>query len=147
MSGRGRLLIALGVTLALVSPALRHVDSFPLSTYPMFAAPRSSTPSISTVVGLRADGERELLTPHLIGGDASVNLSLQTVERAIDRGRKAQRRLCRTVAERVASDPERGERIVRLEVVTERFDTRDDFGDLLEPRARKVHVRCRVKRR
>jgi hypothetical protein len=138
--------LSVGVILAMLSPALRRppVDSFPLSTYPMFASPRPPTSKITTLLGVTALGEREPLSPTLISGDSWVNLAVESV-RAAKRGGPASRRaLCRAVAERLAADPERAGRYVGVVFVTEVYDAPAYFFGETTPSAVTVHAQCPV---
>jgi hypothetical protein len=139
--------LSIGVVLAMLSPALRRppVDGFPLSTYPMFAAPRESTAKIYTVLAITEAGDVEVLTPKLIGGDRWASLAKRTLDEAAQS--KAKRRaLCETVAERVAADPARADLHVALEFVSEVYDTHAYFSGDTEPRSRKLLASCPVPR-
>lgn len=98
--------VVLGVVVvAMLGPPLRRPprDSFPLSTYPMFADDRGRISSVATVVGLTADGEVVRLSPELIAGTDEVILAVETAADAVHRGRGAASHLCDQVASRVAS--------------------------------------------
>jgi hypothetical protein len=141
-------LLCVGVIGAMLSPVLQRppVDGFPLSTYPMFSHPRGPTAKIHTVLGITADGEAEVLSPRLIGGDPWSSLASRVTSEAA-RSRAKRRALCETVAARVAADPDRASRYVELEFVSEVYDVADYFvrGDTGAER-RKLLARCPVPR-
>lgn len=141
-------LLCVGVLLTMLSPVLRSppVDGFPLSTYPMFTSPRGAAAKIYTVLGITADGQAEVLSPRLIGGDPWPSLASRVVSEAA-RTRAKRRALCETVAERVAADPERASRYVELAFVREVYDTSAYFlrGDTNAAR-RKLLASCPVPR-
>lgn len=122
------------VLLAVVSPALRDRDSFPLSTYPMYAGVRASSDVFSTVVGIDADGARIPLSLRVIARTDDALVGQAEIERRIGVGEATA--LCAEVAERVP------EHVTRVEVVTERHDlVASASGDesLLEGH---VHATC-----
>ncbi len=136
---------ALAVTLlfgaAVLSPLFRSPprDSYPLSNYPMFSDRLESVNDVRTAVGLGPDGERELLSPRLIGGSDEVMMAVQTVGDAVRAGTTAE--LCHTIASRVARA---GYPLAVVEVVTERHDSVDYFRGRDLPLATEVHARCEV---
>jgi hypothetical protein len=137
-------IVSAALTAAVFAPVLRDPprDSFPLSTYPMFTAPRERV-WVHVVVGLDAQGGELRLGPAALATDEVMQAS-QTVARAVRRGKKARRALCAEVAARV---PELAPRIVRVEVRSLQFDsvgyfTRPDEGPLQSKR----RARCAVVR-
>jgi hypothetical protein len=106
----------------LVSPAIRSRDSFPLSTYPMYAADRGRIASLSTVIGRTDVGDEVIrLTPQLIARTDDPLIAESSVRSAISGGRAAQ--WCATVAGRVTrSKLDRLRPVTRVEVVRERVD-------------------------
>ncbi|MEM6992795.1 MAG: hypothetical protein AAF721_19930 [Myxococcota bacterium] len=118
-------------------------DSFPLSNYPMFSKPRRGVVSVSTVVGIAADGTPTTLTPELIGGARWINMAARLVRETVPRGRAACEELCAAVAQRVA-DSKHG--LPSLEVVTETFDSVAYSLGESTPMKRRVHARCSVER-
>ena len=139
-------LVLLGLTL---SPLARPpgYDSFPFSSFPMFAHGRKdAVTAVHRAIGVRADKSRFALPPRALGSDEVLQADA-TLRHAIRRGKKASLRLCRAVARRVADDPALDD-IVLIELVSERHDALAYFdGDLTplgEPRRR---ARCKVPRR
>ena len=133
--------VGLGVVLATAWPALRPAgeDSFPLSTYPMFARALDK-PQVSFVERLDAGRRPHRLSPDQLGSD-EVMQAYRTIKRAVRKGPKATEALCRTLAKRVASR-ERNKREVRLRIVRARFDPVAYFVDDAEPEEREVLATC-----
>lgn len=124
------------VLLAVASPALRDRDSFPLSTYPMYASARSNVVAFPTVLGFDAEGARAPLALRAIARTDDALVGQARIRQAIEGGEADA--LCAEVAGR-ASDA-----VVRLEVVTERHDVVAlTVGDdsLLD---RSLHATCEV---
>jgi hypothetical protein len=115
-------------------------DSFPLSTYPMFARDPGEFTVISTVVAEDRRGVTHRLSPSLIGGSPEPVLAAETARQAVQRGRTAA--LCDEVADRIAEST--AEDLVRVQVVTETHDL--DQTDDAERTTVLVHDRCRVPR-
>jgi len=126
-----------GVLAALVAPVVADRDSFPLSTYPMYARNRSTEVSFVTAQGVRGDDD---LVPLSLGtiGDSDDPLVVAGELRAAIRRDEADER-CREIAARVDDD-----NIEHVEVVTERHDTvvRLEGGESLIRRS--VHAQCEV---
>lgn len=139
--------LTIGVVLVMLSPVLRRppVDGFPLSTYPMFSSPREATSTIHTLLGVTRSGEREVLSPMLLGGDRWTNLALESVAAAVRGGGKSMRELCETVAERVAADHDRAGRYAEIVFVTEIYDAPAYFVGQTDPRSVKVRATCPVR--
>ena len=95
--------VLVGATLA---PLARHPDhdSFPLSTYPMFAAPRSQVLTIDYAYGVTASGQRRTLSPAMLG-TREVLQAAAMFESAVATGPKALVPLCDQIAARVATEP------------------------------------------
>jgi hypothetical protein len=134
-----------GAVLAALSPAFRDAeqDSFPLSTYPMFARTLDK-PELSFVE--RVDDKRHVqrLTPEHVGSD-EVMQSYRVIKRAVREGPAAARSLCRTVAQRLA-EREHHRRDVKLRVVSARFDPVAYFVEDAEPESRVVIASCSARR-
>lgn len=123
---------------ALLWPAVRDRDDFPLSTYPMFSDNLGRVADIDTAVGFDHDGARVRLSPELIGGGIEVIHAGETVTRSIRRGDTDA--LCAEIARRVRA---RGD-LERIEVVTERHDAVAWFRGDEEPLDVTVHSSCGV---
>jgi len=131
--------VATGViVVAIVSPALRDRDSFPLSTYPVYATARGSEVTLATAVGITATGDVRRLSLGVIARTDDPLIAESFVDRAIAAGRAGS--VCAGIAARAPDD------VVAVEVVDERHDIsaqRNDSDTLLE---RTVHARCSVAR-
>ena len=136
MQNRIRCAFAALMVVAVAAPVVRSpsVDSFPLSTYPMFSLARSAETTVSTAVGFDSSGERVILSPRIIGGTAEVIQAAGTVAQAIASGGTPA--LCREVL--AEAPPE----VVAVEVVTESYDVVAYFDGNEEPIQRTVHARC-----
>ena len=130
--------VALAIVLVGVVPFVLDRDSFPLSTFPMFAADIDRTQSVDTAVAVDAAGAVIRLTPAEIGGTTVVNQAASVVTTAIVGGRAAD--LCAVIAGRVGGDAG----AVAVEVVTERYDAVRWFDGDRTPVDRVVHARCPV---
>ncbi|MBX3159722.1 MAG: hypothetical protein KF773_27375 [Deltaproteobacteria bacterium] len=118
-------------------------DSFPLSTYPMFASGRPQKIAISYAIAETATGARRELTPaHL--GTAEVMQAFVIVDGAIARGPAGTRALCQEVAVRVAGDADLAE-VARVRIVTGMHDTVAYLVDGA-PGTLTERARCQVRR-
>jgi hypothetical protein len=151
MTGMERLYAA-AVSIALLSavlyPALRDPedDSFPLSTYPMFARNRTRIATVNAALALGRGGTETALSPLLIGSPETMQ-AIRILNRSVHAGKRPTRELCRAIAARVAKsvDPElRGARQIAL--VSETIDVIEYAGGMRSPRDRRVHTRCRIPR-
>jgi hypothetical protein len=129
-----------GIAVAAVAlPGFSDKDSFPLSNYPMFSYDRGRVNALDTAVGITAAGEQERLTPEVIAGGYEVIHAARTVSKAIRSGDAPA--LCAEIAARSGDDD-----IVRIEVVTETYDTIRWFDGDETPVDRVVHASCEVSR-
>lgn len=140
----------LGLTVLVAAPGFGdpNWDSFPLSTYPMFARPRS-LPLLYFAEGASLDGARRRLSPSLVAND-EVMQATASVRRAVSAGPDAMQALCRQIAERVARQAEDGSpaeaAIVEVRLSSARFDPVRYFSHGPEPVERTTHQRCDVPR-
>jgi hypothetical protein len=125
------------VIAAVVSPTVRDHDSFPLSTYPIYATAREDVVSISTAVGIDAAGRVRRLDMATIADTDDPLIAESLVDHAIHSG--GADRLCAEIAARAAAD------IDAIEVVEEHHDVvaRASGKDSLVKRS--VHAQCRVR--
>ena len=107
-----------GATLAPLARDPDH-DSFPLSTYPMFAMRRPTTLTLDYAYGLTATGARRTLSPAAVG-TKEVLQAAAIFERAVHDGPKALVPLCAQIAAHVA-DPD----VVSVRIVTGTHDAVD----------------------
>jgi hypothetical protein len=136
--GWSRRLAAAAVLVAVVWPAVRGRDSFPLSTYPMYAQTRGDVVSIATVVGVDDRGATHRLTLRDIANTDDPLVAESAVQRAIRSGQADQ--LCAEVATRVRDD------LLRLEVVAEQHDVVAHAEGDDSRQTRTVHASCEVQR-
>jgi len=145
-------LYAAAVSIALLSavlyPTLRDPedDSFPLSTYPMFARNRTRIANVDAALALGRGGMETALSPLLIGSPETMQ-AIHLLQKSVRAGERSAQGLCRAIAARVAksADPElRGARQIAL--VTETIDVIEYAGGVHAPRDRRVHTRCRIPR-
>jgi hypothetical protein len=115
-------LVGAVAVLAVLAPLLGppEGDSYPLSTYPMFARDGGDTARLPTVVGVDSAGDHHRLSPTLIAGSDEPVLAAETVLRAIRLGRTEA--LCEEAARRV------GDQYPAVAVITETHDL-DHPGD------------------
>ena len=141
--------VTLGVSAAVVWPALAPgaKDSFPLSTYPMFAKPRGLA-RIVQLVGVDASGNELTLGPELLGTREVLQAKV-LIQKAARSGKAGRRQLCRKVAAAIAEQrDERAELedIRRVQLMRVVHHPLEYFTQAAAPRSRKRLVRCRVKR-
>lgn len=122
------------IVAVVVSPALRNRDSFPLSTYPVYASARGSTVTLSTAVAVDADGQARRLSLDVIARSDDPLIAESLVAEAIAGGRADE--LCAEIATRAPAGS------VAIEVVEERHDivARTTGAESLIRRT--VHARC-----
>ena len=114
----GRRLVAVVVgTVVLISPALRDHDSFPLSTYPIYASARPREATFVTAHGERADGSAHQLSINVIARTDDPLIAASRLADAVAAGRADE--LCVEIAARAPSD------VVAVVVVRERHDVVD----------------------
>jgi hypothetical protein len=101
------------------SPLVRDPrdDAFPLSTYPMFAEPRSTVLTMDYALGETASGERRTLSPQLVG-TGEVLQAFVRFEHAVHTGQAPA--LCAEIAARL-----HGTDIAFVRIVTGRHDAID----------------------
>jgi hypothetical protein len=130
-----RRLVVIAVLAAVASSTLRDRDSFPLSTYPMYATARGEIVDLATAVGFDATGIELRLSMATIAETDDPLIAESRVDRAIAAGRAGE--LCAEIAARA-----HGRGVVTVEVVEERHDVvarTEGRASLLE---RTVHARC-----
>ena len=115
-------------------------DSFPLSTYPMFAGRKEREVTVDHVVGVASDGRRASLPPPAIANEEVVQ-ALETIRQAIRLGPWATQSLCQRAAIWARSHRPSVESV---EIVSSRYDAIAYFQGDKEPAASTLHTRCRV---
>jgi hypothetical protein len=117
-------IVSIGLCGAALEPLLRapgdpDSDDFPLSTYPMFAAPRPAELTMAWARGVAPGGRRALAPEHV--GTGEVMQAFATLQRAASGGPDDGAALCRAIAARVAGDAARGD-VVEIELVVGTYD-------------------------
>ena len=133
---RWRPVAAAALVVAVALPAVTGDDSFPLSTYPMYASDRDRVATIATASAVDADGRPVRLSIGQIAATDDPLIAASRVANAITAGRADD--LCRTIAARAP------ERAVRIEVVRERHDVVDLVRDEASLLGREVVATCDV---
>lgn len=119
----------------ILTPLLRapHNDTYPLSTYPMFATDRGADHTISTAVSIDERGEVSRLSPKLIAGTDEVVLAAVTVARAVGRGEVDE--LCAEILDRIDGP-------AHIIIRSETLDVVAHVVNGAEPRRIEVHAEC-----
>jgi hypothetical protein len=96
-------IVSLGLCAAVLEPLVRAPDNdgFPLSTYPMFAAPRPVALTMARAEAATRDGRLRPLPPVQLG-TGEVMQAFSTLQRAAEAGPAACAALCTAIAARVA---------------------------------------------
>jgi hypothetical protein len=118
---RWRLVALVLGTAVLASPALRDHDSFPLSTYPVYASARAREATFVTAHGRRVDGSIQRLSMSVIARTDDPLIAASRLAAAVAAGRVDQ--LCAEIAARAPID------LVAVEVTRERHDVVDGARD------------------
>lgn len=134
-SWRRNLTVVVAVAV-LVSPALRDHDSFPLSTYPVYASARSREATFVTARGQRADGSARRLSIDVIARTDDPLIAASRMADSVAAGRAGE--LCTEIASRAPSD------VVAVIVVRERHDVVDGARGDDSLLSREQLVRCEV---
>jgi hypothetical protein len=141
------LTIGTGLALAVLAPCLSPSpfadDSFPFSTYPMFARVVEKR-VIVFADGVTSDTESKRLGPELVANDEPMQAQ-RTLRLASTSGRKALRTLCGRIAERVAQKGELAA-VSRVRIVQGIFDPVKYFDGDAGPESREVLSECKVRR-
>lgn len=122
-------------------PASR--DDFPLSYYPMFSEERADIQRVNYLVGLDSRGERFLI-PYQYAGPGGMNQVRRQMNKLVENGDA--RKLCQTVATRVARAGARLPVLRTIEVTTGTFRLSEYFTGHRTPIAERVTARCMVDR-
>lgn len=144
----GRLLAygwGLGLVLLSSFAAFRvpPIDSYPLSTYPMFSQ-RRGQPLLHRMLALDDKGTQTPLPPRLVANSEALQAAA-TIRRAVEGGKSSLRALCSEVAARVAADREFSQ-MRRLRIQAVRYDPIEYFvGERVPLEARTLRS-CRVRR-
>jgi hypothetical protein len=113
-------------------------DSFPISTYPMFATTRSTEAKLTYVLLVNDAGDEWTPPPDAIASN-QVLQAQETLRQALRQGDGATAALCERIAQRV-----RGAGAISVKIVTSTYDAfRYARGDY-EPIVSQVNGTCRV---
>ena len=133
-------LLGLGMPAAVLAPLLSGAsDSFPLSTYPMFAQSRGEL-TLYSMVALDGDGHEERLPPPLLGTKEVLQAKV-LIERSVDGGPDTMAQLCSDAAARVAAAPDFAT-VRRLAIVQRRYDPIAYFVESPTPLAEQRIYEC-----
>jgi hypothetical protein len=115
---------SIGLCGAVLEPVVRapgdpDADGFPLSTYPMFAAPRPAELTMAWARGVAPGGWRALSPRH--AGTGEVMQAFATIQRAAGGAPEDRAALCGAIAARVAGDAGLGD-LVEIELVVGTYD-------------------------
>jgi hypothetical protein len=134
----------LGLVALVASPGFGDPrwDSFPLSTYPMFARPRRM-PVLYFSEGIDARGARRRLPPELLANEEVMQATAR-VRSAVAAGPEASGALCREIAGRALEHPDYSG-LVAITLVSARFDPVAYFTRSTEPHEHTVHQRCALR--
>ncbi len=117
-------------------------DSFPLSTYPMFAQKRGTEWTLEYAIGKTADGQRRSLRPAHVAATREVMDAHTTFTDARKRRRRPE--LCKEIADAVARDS-RFDDVVSIQIVKGIHDAITFLVDDA-PGPETALTRCPVKR-
>lgn len=137
--------IGLSVVAAVIAPVFADAsyDSYPFSTYPMFAR-RRIKPLLYFVEGAPRRGAPVRLPPEFVANE-EVMQAAASVRRAVEGGPDAMERLCERVARRVTeSGREEHRGVRRVRIVGARFDPLTYFTVEPVPEERTELFTCKV---
>ena len=134
--------VGVGLAAAVAAPALRSSpkDSYPLSTYTMFAAKRDN-PRLYVAEGVSADGSRARLAPALLGTDEVMQAAV-LVRRAVQASEQRAQQLCEDIAQRVRRGRLASVRFIEL--TSAEYEPVAYFVSGAKPQNRVLHGRCPV---
>lgn len=135
----------LGLVAATAAPGFGDPgkDSYPFSTYPMFARPRGKA-LVYFAEGINGPGAAVRIRPELVANDEVMQAS-QSIRRAVFAGGRTLALFCDRIALRVLAAPEHAD-VLTIQIVGARFDPLKYFDVGPEPQEREVHQRCLVPR-
>lgn len=146
MSRPLRSLFGVALVVATAAPLLRDArhDSYPLSTYPMFARVLRQ-PTLTFAEGLTKSDHAVRLPPEMIANDEPMQ-AMRTLKLTANGGRPALKRLCSAIAERVAVTSRYAE-VQRVRIARARFDPLAYFEADSPREDQERLVECRVRRK
>lgn len=133
--------VTLSAAAAVLWPLLSgSADSFPLSTYPMFAGARGQ-PTLHAVLGATAAGDRSSLPAELVASGEVLQTKV-LIQRTVAQGPGAMAQLCRRTAARVSAEGLTG--LSFVDIVRRRYDPLDYFENGRLPLEESLLFRCPV---
>lgn len=146
MSRPVRAIFGVAVVLASAAPLLRDArhDSYPFSTYPMFAR-TLQRPQLTFAEGLERSGRAVRLPPELVANDEPMQ-AMRTLKLTAGAGPEALARLCARIAERASSQP-RYDDVRRVRISRARFDPLRYFENDAPAPEPETLAECRVRRK
>jgi hypothetical protein len=140
-----RMVLAVLLLVLVASPVLRDAtdDSFPLSTYPMFAR-LIERPWLTIAQGEDAKGARQSLPPEVVASVEPMQ-AMRTLLLAARQGRRPLSRLCAQIAKRVVASP-RHAAVQRVHIVRARFNPLTYFERAPQPEQVEALTTCKVSR-
>jgi hypothetical protein len=141
-----RALFGVVLVLASAAPLLRSAehDSYPFSTYPMFARPLGK-PQLTFAEGLTRSGHALRLPPEIVANDEPMQ-AMRTLKLTANQGPRALRQLCSGIAERAVVTPGFAH-VQRVRISRARFEPLRYFEADAPAVEAEVLVECRVRRR
>jgi hypothetical protein len=140
-----RAIFGVALVLGSAAPLLRDArhDSYPFSTYPMFAR-ILQRPQLTFAQGLRRSGPAVRLPPELVANDEPMQ-AMRTLKLTASAGPDALARLCATIAERASLQPRFAD-VRRVRIARARFDPLRYFENDAPAPESETLVECRVRR-
>jgi hypothetical protein len=140
-----RSVFGLLLVLAVVAPVLRPAtaDSYPLSTYPMFARVLDK-PRLTVAEGVTEAGRTVRLPPEMVANDEPMQ-AMRTLRLSGNRDLRERKALCRQIASRVAATLDFSE-VTQVRIVRAQFDPLRYFEGVAQPERAERLVQCPVKR-
>ena len=117
-------------------------DSFPFSTYPMFARVLAK-PVLTFAEGVTDTGQVVRLAPELIANDEPMQ-AMRTLRLSANAGQRSLKSLCRSIASRVARSQSHA-KVRRVRIQQGRFDPLTYFDGAAAPETTQLLVRCPVR--
>ena len=137
--------LAIGLVLMSATPIFRNAnhDSYPFSTYPMFAR-QLEQPRLTYAEGLLPGAESVRLPPEMIANDEPMQ-AMRTLKLTANDGSHALQRLCAAIAARVANVPDYA-RVRSVRIVRQAYDPVRYFEAPAELGERERLAQCPVRR-
>ena len=146
MSRPLRSVFGVALVLATATPLLRDArhDSYPFSTYPMFAR-ILTRPLLTFAEGVTRSGQTLRLPPAMIANDEPMQ-AMRTLKLTANDGPEALQQLCSAIAARVAETPSYAA-VSRVRIARARFDPLQYFEPDSPRQEQESLIVCRVRRK